>query len=570
MIETRTTTTVLATLLLLTVLTPLVGVYSESISGSRCVETYFLAVTSSGKIRGLAMPARICIEPSDSFSLEIEGVKYRESVYTSFLVATYALEEICGLNLDNYRIVVDIEGHDVEVKGASASLTFAIGVLSLLGVTNISEPWSGTGVLSIDGFVDAIGGLRAKLRAALEKNISVIYIPLVNSFELSSLSPLSSRIREVTSVLELCNCVAIPRLNEELARIDKEVLERLYRVLKMDMKSFEKYIRNIIEQANPEARRRIDFYIANLTKEADEAIKHGHIYTAASLMFTALLRTLTIYYNTSTRTELAKLIDKAKHILDEVETNLSSYRSISLSALPFLIVVLDRINEAKYYAELFNRVQDGDAVFAAVMAYGRAETARSWVKLLIAANNSGYAPLVPMRRALNAVERVLRWVAESIEWNLSYAPLSLSTIASTRSYIYTLLSREFRQRIVDTIQKLLAIHLEHLDPIQLIVPYFYAIYARDLGMDSSAVSLGSLASLISAATRLSEKLLTTNSSASLQEQFVDRYANLITHVTPLLSITTALCLLATLYIVEKRLGLPGNATLRNSSSAFAS
>ncbi len=516
------------------------------------------------------MPVRICIEPSSSFSLEIEGVKYKESVYTSFLVAIYALEEICGLNLDNYRIVVDIEGHDVEVKGASASLTFAVGVLSLLGVINISRPWSGTGVLSIDGFVDAIGGLRAKLEAALEKNVSVIYIPLVNSFELSSFSPFFSKIREVTSVLELCRCVAAPKLDEELARVDNETLEKLYSVLKIDMKSFEKHIQDIIKQASPEIRDRINFYIANLTKEADEAIKHGHIYTAASLMFTALLRTLSIYYNTSTRTELAKLIDKAKYILSKVEANLSSYRSISLSALPFLIVVLDRINEAKYYAELFNRAQGSEAVFAAVMAYGRAETARSWMKLLIVANNSGSAPLVPMKRALITVERVLRWVAESIEWNISYAPLSLSTIASTRSYIYTLLSEEPRRRIVDTIQKLLAIHLEHLDSVQLIVPYFYAIYARDLGMGSSAVSLDSLASLISAATRLSEKFLTTNSTAGLQERFVDRYANLITHVTPILFTTIALCLLATLYIVEKRLGLPSSATLRSSGNASAS
>lgn len=543
--------------MLITVLVPLHYTYCQNASDKLCIDTYFLAV--SDELEGMAIPVRVCLKPSHRLSLSIEGAKYDDSVYTSLLIALYVLGNVCGVDIHRYRVVVEVREGVVETHGASASLTFALAILVTLHRLKPTGLWSGSGVLAVDGFIDAVGGIEAKLRAAVERNISLIYIPTLNSFEVHTIRKYFSNVRivEATSILDICPIEESLSVEKALNRVDRSVLAKLYNTLRDDMEVFRYFIENITKHADPEIRYRIERSIANLTKRAEEALRRGHVYTAASLVFTAFLRALTLYYNSSStqRKDLDLLVWRAKSILNEVETELKASRYVSLSALPFLIVVLDRVNEARYYADLYTHLQGYRSVLAAVMAYGRALTARSWLKMLGIANESVHGIEVPMEKALSSVERVLRWVATAIEWNISYAPLSLSTLAATRSHLFTLLSTASRTRIINTLNSLLALHLRNLDPVQSIVPYFYATYARDLGTESDMVSLMSLATLISAATRLSEEVMLELEERSTEGYSEDR-STVLRSLALVLSIAIALCLLATLYIVEKRLSLP--------------
>lgn len=556
-------------ILLTTVSIPVHYAYGLATSNKLCIDTYFLAV--SDEHEGLAIPVRVCLRPSHRLSLSIVGAKYDDSVYTSLLITLYTLDNVCGVNVSRYQVVVEFREHDVEAHGASASLTLAVAILIALHRLNLTGLWSGSGVLAVDGFVDAVGGIEAKLRAAVEKNISLIYVPTLNGFELRTLRKHFSNVRivEVTSILDICSAEESLSVEEILNRVDRSVLAKLYDALRNDIKVFRYLIRNVTKHVSPEIKYRIEKSIANLTRRAEEALRRGHVYTAASLVFTAFLRALTIYYNSSSiqRKDLELLVQKAKRIVDEVGSRLKASRYISVSALPFLIVVLDRINEARYYADLYMRLQGYRSVFAAVMAYGRALTARSWLKMLAIANESVNGMEVPMEKALSSVERVLRWVATAIEWNISYAPLSLSTLAATRSHLFTLLSTASRVRVINSLNRLLALHLRNLDPIQRIVPYLYVTYARDLGMESEMISLTSLATLISAATRLSEEIMLEWEGWSVTPSSSKAQNGVLRSLTLVLSIAIALCLLATLYIVEKRLGLP--TTLFRSTKLIA-
>jgi len=479
-------------------------------SSTRCIDVYFLAYSQSSH-SGAAIPAKICLEPYTGERVVVKGAAYGKSLLDSFIVAVHDLETYCGLNLSDYTILVDFEEHGLKISGSSGSLLFALAVLDLMNRTHLPpRGWSATGVTSIDGFIDAVGAVPYKLRAAESVGIKTAYLPLLDK-PFANVSGITKVF--LTEISELCRATKLQSSSTQRSlAVNTSVLSLMYRRLSVDAHRFIEKARQIVQHINNEKlKHELTKFIYNRSLYVRELLNEGHVYSAASLSFDTYIRTLFFAAQTYTPKELDMLIENASHIDHHVLKELKNMHALSLHAMTTLIVVLNRIKDSLFYISLYRNLSIVPAprsyppAYAALYAYARALTVETWYDLLRIANASG-GPYIEGALAIKAVDRVLDIVSNTIEFSPRYAPLSLDALADTRSYLAEQLSNASREIVLSTLKQLYALNARFLDPVQRIVPYLYVLYAKDLvslgiGSVVDKIYFYSLSSLLAAATR---------------------------------------------------------------------
>ncbi len=454
------------------------------------VETYFLAVSDS---KGIAIPVIITVErlaQMRGFSIDITGAKYDASVISSFKVALYALANVCNVNISGLYIRVVLHGYVANVKGPSASLAFAYAILLALGKAREKySRWAATGVLQIDGIVDAVAGTRAKIDAANKAGVKVVLIPLLNENQVQALAhKYDISIERISSLLDLCKYVRTSQSIE----VDKDVLAKVYRVLRKDIEMFNKTIMYWIN-ALSKAKINVSTVYVSYIRNASRYIREGKIYSAASLLFTALIHMATKYgkyvvrlYGGST-----KLVNEAAKNIEIAWSTINSSKRLCISVVPFLISLLDRIEETKVLLSMVNT----NAYVYSLIAWLRSKTALTWLKMLTIANSSCEESYVDAGRLINASLDVLKTVGESIEVKKSY-PLTLTAIADLRATLLSTLNNVSRTKFIDALENVFRILVARLDPIETIVPHMYWEYAHSLDDIEDRARMLSLATLI--------------------------------------------------------------------------
>jgi len=536
----------------------------------KCVIVYFLAYEKR-EHRGSVVRGVVCVEPSKNLSVSIVGAGYGPSVIDSFIVALKTVARLCYPRVSKLHVIVKLP-QGFYIKGASGSLLLTMAVLKLLGISVRGNPLSGTGVVSIDGFVDPVGAVYYKLMAARKSGVKDVYVPLLNFAEAHNFTHM--HIHYVDTILYFCS-----NHNASTAKslsINETVLNKLYTIFLNDSKKFllkaDKYYRMLPNRE----RESLSSYYATITKAINTTLKLHHYYSAASLSFSLYITVLSRYLRYSNTTFLQKLVHSAIDRANSIYSKLLHTKTISIDAIPYLIVILDRIKDALYYANVFENLtsfpipsgtRSASLVALASYAYARSLTIATWFKALKIVNSSSESRLVSTKLALEVSWRVLDLVSNTIELSTAYSPLSLDAIATTRSYLASLNNVSIAEKVLRDLRTLLRLNLENLTPTQRILPYLYMLYGDDLRKYTNEsvgtqIMFYSLANLVaSAAIEIINGIELSIHRPSIPRTIsisvnISKTEMLISAFTVMVLITSLALLL--LEIIEKRFGRASN------------
>jgi tetratricopeptide (TPR) repeat protein len=128
-------------------------------------------------------------------------------VRDSLTNALYWLDVGAGGCLKNYRVVLHFRDLSSAKGGPSFGLALAVAAYSALYDLPVDRTIALTGTVGPDGYVGAVGGIAAKLRAAAETGVRLILMPAENRADLFTLEP---------EVLERLKIVTVSSVDEAL------------------------------------------------------------------------------------------------------------------------------------------------------------------------------------------------------------------------------------------------------------------------------------------------------------------------------------------------------------------
>ncbi len=110
--------------------------------------------------------------------LLIEHTDFEDRPMVGFLAETYNAE---------FTFPVDVDIDSQNIGGPSAGLMYTLAVMDVLSEEDLTHGWriAGTGTISSDGSVGAIGGIKQKVVAAQEAGAHYVFVPVAN-FEAAS------------------------------------------------------------------------------------------------------------------------------------------------------------------------------------------------------------------------------------------------------------------------------------------------------------------------------------------------------------------------------------------------
>jgi len=555
-------------LLLLLVISPFT---SKTISRNMDINTWFLGIDSRNPSIGVAMKAYIQIHNSTRYKVFIHGVDFDESVLNSFILAGYAIKYVCGIDVDNIAVDIYLSGY-TKITGPSASLAYAIAILKMLNRFNNTSDWGATGVVSIDGFIDAVGGLDVKIKAARENNIETIYIPTINRpTELKNNETI--KLIKATSLIEFCR--------KQLGYSTSTSIEPSTKIFNVvneffinETRKFLNKSEMLINESPLSIKENLSSLYRNFSIDIQKAVEKRHGYTAVSLAFTLYMQLLYkhLIYNDS---KAYSLIQKSRVVIDNALNEFNRFRYITPSTIPILIIILDRISEAQYYIDLYKNLTKQHisakyppAVLEAITrAYSRSLTIDTWLNVLKIVNNSVNERVIPFNKAYNVALNTLKAISSVIEWNQDFAPLSLSAIASIRGNLAAQLDNSSQLIVVDNLKELYRIFNGYLSNESRVIPYIYYIYAEDLEQidKTNYVALLSMSTLIAATTNIINNSINKNvdvfmSSNSIEE--INILLNALKNAAILLNaLTLLLLIILLLYITKKGFRYSSSTTL---------
>ncbi|AGX44087.1 ATP-dependent protease LonB [Clostridium saccharobutylicum] len=147
-------------------------------------------------------------------------IKMKSTAYASVQNVLTVLDNLFDLYTDNYNIHINIPG-GIPVDGPSAGISIATAIYSAIKQKKVNRFVAMTGEISILGSVKPIGGVKAKISAAIKGGAQKVIIPQDNYDD--SLSEIGEiEIIPVTNFKDVIK-IAIES-DEEMAHNNKEIL----------------------------------------------------------------------------------------------------------------------------------------------------------------------------------------------------------------------------------------------------------------------------------------------------------------------------------------------------------
>jgi len=151
-------------------------VFSPSITFEESEEKAIFSKGNLGQIEIIAEPG-----PAELIITGNIGESFRNSISVAYGFVKYFLQPYYPAPLsEKVRIHVDIPGWFPKYDGPSAGVGIAIAMISAWLKQPIPPSFTMTGEITLMGHVLPVGGIKEKIEATLEKNISRVYIPTDN------------------------------------------------------------------------------------------------------------------------------------------------------------------------------------------------------------------------------------------------------------------------------------------------------------------------------------------------------------------------------------------------------
>jgi len=199
---------------------------------------------------------------------------------TSSKLALLVASNLANVNYRNYTVLIKPEHKVLEIGGPSASAYITVAIYSLITNRTLRNDVTMTGLILPDGLIGPVGGIPAKVKAAVSHGFKIILIPYVCKFEVKNMT--NAKIYAVIDVRDAIKYftgyeIKIPEINFTKLKSSSKIVINVYKILwnKLKQRLSGKYIEN--EE------------FKKLVKEAYDGASKGNYYTAASLAYRALI-----------------------------------------------------------------------------------------------------------------------------------------------------------------------------------------------------------------------------------------------------------------------------------------
>ncbi|NPB00226.1 MAG: hypothetical protein GXO10_02530 [Crenarchaeota archaeon] len=295
----------------------------------------------------------------------------------------------------NYSFLIKVTGNVVEIGGPSASAYITAAMFALLTNNSLRNYVTMTGMILPGGLVGPVGDVPIKVRAAARAGFRVVLVPLLNYIML----PPENYGIKVIPVIDVAQAirylVGVELVNKSLT------LDDIYGAssnITKTLKYIYETIRNVYENLDmTKLKLRQAEQVYDLYRRAEQEASRGDYYTAASLVYQAIVKYYEFLYrdtyNSKVLTEgvqeaisyFDNIAQNLKKELNNIIDNISSVKP-TIYTIDLLIGIYERIHEAEDLLNQYYMYRSsgtiGDALSTLALAKARVLSLYTWLEVL--------------------------------------------------------------------------------------------------------------------------------------------------------------------------------------------
>ncbi|NPA24154.1 MAG: hypothetical protein GXO23_07660 [Crenarchaeota archaeon] len=295
----------------------------------------------------------------------------------------------------NYSFLVRVTGNVVEVGGPSASAYITSAMFALLTNNSLRDYVTMTGMILPGGLVGPVGDVPIKVRAAASAGFKIVLVPLLNYIML----PPENYGIKVIPVIDVAQAirylVGVDLVNSSLT------LGEIYS-LSRNVTDTLRYIYETIRQVYDnldltKLKLRQADQVYKLYKRAEREASLGNYYTAASLIYQAIVKYYEFLYKDTYNSKVLTIgVEEAMSYFDNIASTLKNdIRNImarlskekpTIYTIDLLIGIYERIYEAKNLLSQYYTYRTSgtiaEALSALALAKARVLSLYTWLEVL--------------------------------------------------------------------------------------------------------------------------------------------------------------------------------------------
>ncbi len=367
---------------------------------ARTITIHALAVTGTqGEVLNISITlltpgdgnAYIAAIPLPAYGPGGEGQMFIASAQLAYYIASM----LAWKQPFNHSVLIKVEGNIVEVGGPSASAYMTAAIFALLTNTTMSQDITMTGMILPGGLVGPVGDVPIKIEAAARAGYRTVIVPLLNYVTLPKMNyninvvpviDVEQAIYYFTGIQLVNNSVKL----EDILKMNEDIVDILHYIWTTIDTEFKK-----LDLTKITLRQAEDVF--KLVNKAREEAKQGDYYTAASLMYQAIVRYYKYLYIDQYNTLAEEYgIDYAIQHFNNIAKNLESMvkeiegkvgsAKPTIYTIDLLIGIYERIIEAKDYIKSYysglSQESIRDALYALALATARVISLKTWLEVL--------------------------------------------------------------------------------------------------------------------------------------------------------------------------------------------
>jgi predicted S18 family serine protease len=299
----------------------------------------------------------------------------------------FAKEVACDyldMNCNNYDFFYVIRGSASLIGGPSAGSALTTLTIALLENEKIKDDVVITGTINSGGFIGPVGGIKEKIIAAQEANLSKVLIPFGSSltddlnmtFNLTDFDIEVIEVSHISEVLPHFFDADLPDFSEEL-EIDNKYMTTMKYLSDTLCNRTEKWKDQVSNFSEIPSR------VINLTKSSQIAYLEGTYYSSASYCFGSNVELSKVYFNHTLKAEdIKSSIAGLRLKIKEFKGSFPQYKTINdLEAYTAVMERLSETEELLVKAEIaFEENKTEESILNIAVANERYYSAFSWAK----------------------------------------------------------------------------------------------------------------------------------------------------------------------------------------------
>ena len=305
--------------------------------------------------------------------------------------------EYLTIDCSSYDFFYTLNSSAITVGGPSAGAATAALTVAVLENLKINNSVSMTGTINAGNIIGTVGGLKEKIDAAVGAGMKAVIVPFGESIseenKTETLAEYGTKAGvSIVEVSTLDQAIQIltgkkmkePARNFSIGWVYNSTMSTIaQKMCNVSTDVMVNLLRRNFNTGNVLDNESLGFEedSDNLTKKAEDAVKNGEYYSAASYCYGALLRNLQIYFIEQNLTE-KQMNRTAENVSSEIkgyEKSVSKWNFDTITNLESYIIVKSRLYEARKNLEDFYDANNSDnKILALASAAARFQSAKSW------------------------------------------------------------------------------------------------------------------------------------------------------------------------------------------------